>query len=62
MKSKRIPLVLVATLLYACRATAEEYNSYQNLRYPARLVPGVGRNKVEQEGGPDAAGYRRRTV
>lgn len=54
--------ILVATFLYACGATAEEYDFYQNLRYSAKLVPGVRRNKVEQEGGPDATGYRRRTV
>jgi len=42
-------------------ATAE-YNFYKNLPYPKGLAPGVGVNKVEQAGGPGAAGYKRRTV
>jgi len=43
-------------------AFAAEHDYYRYLRYPKKLVPGVGRDKVEQEGGPDAVGYRRRTV
>jgi hypothetical protein len=43
-------------------AAAEEHDFYRHLRYPAKLMPGVGRNKVEQEGGPDAVGYKRRAV
>jgi len=62
MKFKWVLTVLIATSLYACGAAAEEYDFYKNLRYPARLAPGVGRNKVEQEGGPDATRYLRRTV
>jgi len=62
MKSGRMMRVLVVTLLCAGGVTAEEHDFYKNLRYPAKLVPGVGRNEVEQEGGPDATGYRRRTV
>jgi len=62
MKFKWMLTVLVAILLCACGATAEEYDFYRNLRYPAKLAPGVGRDQVEQEGGPDATGYRRRTV
>jgi len=41
---------------------AGEYDFYKNLRYPNKLVPGVGRDKVEQEGGANATGYKRRTV
>ncbi|NQT37519.1 MAG: hypothetical protein HQ581_08525, partial [Planctomycetes bacterium] len=41
---------------------AEEFDFYKNLRYPAAVRPDVGRDRVEQEGGPDAVGYRRRTV
>ena len=41
---------------------AEEHNYYKYLRYPSKPVPGVGQNKVEQEGDPKAAGYRRRVV
>ena len=43
-------------------AIAEELNFYKHLRYPSKLVPGVGLDKVEQEGGHDAVGYKRRTV
>ncbi len=43
-------------------AIAEEHNYYKHLRYPSKLVPGVGRDKVEQEGEVGAAGYNRRTV
>jgi len=43
-------------------AVAGEHDYYTYLRYPKALVPGVGRNKVEQEGGADAVGYNRRTV
>jgi hypothetical protein len=42
-------------------AIAEEHDYYQHLRYPKKLVPGIGLNDVEQEGGPDVVGYRRRT-
>jgi len=46
-----------------CASTfAEELDYYRHLRYRNKLVPGVGRNKVEQEGGPKAVGYKRRTV
>jgi len=62
MRSNWMLTALIATCLYACCATAREVDFYKNLRYPAGLVPGVGRDKVEQEGGADAAGYRRRTV
>jgi len=62
MKSKWMLTALTAISLYPCGATAEEYDFYRDLRYPAKVLPGVGRNKVEQEGGPDVTGYRRRTV
>jgi len=62
MKSGRTLTVLLVTLSYACGAKAEEYDFYRNLRYPPKLVPGVGLDEVEQEGGPDATGYKRRTV
>ncbi|HUT11391.1 MAG TPA: hypothetical protein VMY42_12900, partial [Thermoguttaceae bacterium] len=57
-----MPTILVVALLYACGATAEEYDFYRNLRYPPKLAPGAGLDEVEQEGGPDATGYQRRTV
>ncbi|MDP6545085.1 MAG: DUF6055 domain-containing protein [Phycisphaerae bacterium] len=46
-------------LVLAAGAVAEEIDYYKNLRYPAKLVPGVGLDKIDQEGG---AGYKRRTV
>lgn len=39
-------------------AIAGAYDYYKYLRYPRELAPGVGRDKVEQEGGPDAAGHQ----
>jgi hypothetical protein len=41
---------------------AAEHDYYKYLRYPKGLVPGVGIDKVEQEGGHNAVGYQRRTV
>ena len=47
--------MVVATL--ACRgAIAQEHDYYKHLSYPKGLAPGVGRDKVEQEGGPEAVG------
>ena len=43
-------------------AAAAEHDFYEHLRCPRKLKPGVGLDKIEQEGGPDAAGYERRTV
>jgi len=43
-------------------AVAQQIDYYRHLRYPKGLVPGVGLNQVEQEGGPNAVGYKRRTV
>ena len=52
----------LALFVLAGGAAAEEYDFYKYLRYPKGLVPGVGRNKVAQDGGPSAVGYKRRTV
>jgi len=43
-------------------STAADHDYYKYLPYPSKLVPGVGRDKVEQAGGADAVGYNRRTV
>ncbi len=61
MKTK---LMLAAILAgYLCATTiAAEHDYYKNLPYPSKLVPGVGLDKVQQEGGPNAVGYNRRTV
>jgi len=62
----RRQLILALTAVAAgwawASALAEEHDYYRYLRYPKELVPGVGRDKVEQEGGPNATGYRRRIV
>ena len=55
-------VVCLTLFALAAGAIAQEHDYYRHLRYPAKLVPGVGRNKVQQEGGPNAAGYKRRTV
>jgi hypothetical protein len=60
--TKRKVLICLTLLALAARAAVAEHDFYKHLRYPKGLVPGVGRNKVEQEGGPNAVGYRRRTV
>jgi len=61
MRAKLILTALAAGCVCA-GATAGEYDYYKHLRYPKGLVPGVGRDKVEPEGGPNAVGYHRRTV
>jgi len=61
MKARLIFTVLVA-LSVCATAIAEEHDYYKNLPYPSKLVPGVGLDKAEQEGGPNAVGYHRRTV
>jgi len=60
--SFRNHLACVALSALAGAAAAQEHDYYKHLRYPARLVEGVGRNRVQQEGGPHAVGYKRRTV
>jgi len=60
--TSRISVVCLALFAFVALATGEEHDYYKTLRYPAKLVPGVGRDKVEQDGGPDAVGYKRRTV
>ena len=60
--TKRNGVTCLALFLLAAGAAGEEHDYYRYLKYPARVVPGVGRNKVEQVGGPDAVGYKRRTV
>jgi len=62
MKSGLILTVIVATWACASTAAAGEYDYYKCLRYPKKLVPGVGLDNVDQEGGPDAVGYKRRSV
>ena len=58
----RTTYLIVIIGLVCSMAIAEEHDYYQHLRYPKKLVPGIGRNDVEQEGGPDVVGCRRRTV
>lgn len=58
----RTILVALVTGYMGASAIAEELDYYRNLRYPSKLVPGVGLDKVVQEGGPKVVGYQRRTV
>ncbi len=59
MKRQAI-LAIVATVM--CSAAFGEYDYFRNAQYPVGLRPDVGLDKVEQEGGPDATGYKKRTV
>ena len=61
MKTRLILTVGYVGLLCAA-AAAEDYDFYKNLRFHPKLVPGVGRDTVEQTGGPDTTDYLRRTV
>jgi len=60
--TKLLAATVAATVVLCTGAAVAEHDYYKNLRYPTKLAPGVGRDKVSQEGGPDAKGYRRRTV
>ena len=62
MMAKLNYVVCLAMFVLAGGAVAEEHDFYRYLKYPARLAPGVGRDKIEQEGGADAVDYNRRTV
>ncbi|MBL7220093.1 MAG: hypothetical protein ISS69_08260 [Phycisphaerae bacterium] len=57
--TKRNCVICLTLFILAAGAMAEEHDYYKNLRHPAKLVPGVGLDKIAQEGG---AGYKRRTV
>ena len=58
----RLTLTVLAALFLCTTVTAEEHDYYKYLRYPSKPLPGVGVDKVEQEGGAEAVGYKRRTV
>jgi len=58
----KLVLTIVASLCMCASAIAQEHDYYKHVRYPSKLVPGVGLDKVEQEGGSKAVGYHRRTV
>lgn len=53
-------LAIAATVIGG--AAFGEYDYFRNAQYPVGLRPDVGLDKVEQEGGPDATGYKKRTV
>jgi hypothetical protein len=61
MRTRLILTVALAGLMIAGSAAAE-HDYYKYLRYPSKLAPGIGRDKIAQEGGPKAVGYKRRTV
>jgi hypothetical protein len=46
-------LLAVAALCICVSAIAAEHDYYRNLRYPKQLVAGVGRDQVQQAGGPN---------
>jgi len=62
MKPNHMLAVLLSTLLYPCFAAAEEHDYYGTHPFRPKLVPGVGLDEVEQEGGHDTTEYLRRTV
>ena len=62
MRTRLILTTVLAGLLLAGGSAAADYDYYKYLRYPAKLRPDIGRNKVAQDGGPHAVGYKRRTV
>lgn len=55
-------LAVVAMGSVHSTVAAAEHDYYRNLRYPTKLDPSVGRDKVDQEGGAGATGYQRRIV
>ena len=60
-----IPLSLLSIWSAACAETPRnaEYDFFERAQYPGnRLRPEVELTKIEQEGGPGATGYNRRTV
>jgi len=61
MKTRLVLTVTFAGLIIAGSAAAE-LDYYRYLRYPSKVVPEVGRDKVDQKGGPNVVGYKRRTV
>ncbi|MBC8373909.1 MAG: hypothetical protein H8E53_09975, partial [Planctomycetes bacterium] len=61
MKEHLVLTMFVAGCVCA-NAIAKEHDFYRYLRYPSKPVPGIGRNKVEQDGSPGTVGYKRRTV
>jgi len=58
---RRNYLICLTLFAFATPGLAE-HNYYKHVRHPTKPVPGVGRNKVVQEGGPQAVGYKRRVV
>ena len=59
---KTMPVLAAWVLCVCASALAAEHDYYRNLHYPKELVAGVGRDQVQQAGGPNAVGYQRRTV
>lgn len=62
MKAGPILTMVIAGLACCGASVAAQHDYYMDLPYPKGLVPGVGVDKIEQEGGPNAVGYKRRTV
>ena len=59
MKTRLMLAAIVAGCVSATTIAADhDYHKY--LPYPKELLPEVGRDKIEQEGGPDAVGSEAR--
>ena len=55
-------LVLSVLLLSAGTLCAEPYDYFRNAQLPTKRRPDVSLDRVEQEGGPDVVGHRKRVV
>ena len=61
--AKRVCVLCLMLLVLAPSAGAGQYDFFAGARYPgAGRAPGVDLYKVDQTGGPAAAGYQRRVV
>ena len=55
----------LATIAFCCAYAGTihgEHDYYRTLKYPNKRRPDVALDRAEQEGGPNAVGYKRRTV
>ncbi|MDP6360208.1 MAG: hypothetical protein QF473_34145, partial [Planctomycetota bacterium] len=55
-------LVLCMLLLATGALCAEPYDYFHNAQLPTKRRPDVGLDRVEQEGGPDVVGHKKRVV
>ena len=55
-------VVMIVLCAWVAQAEVAEYDYFRNAQYPNGLRPDVGLDEVEAEGGPNATGYKKRTV